>query len=124
MELLILWLEMDIAKMKPIMLTATMMGVTVVYLAIQAQINVHNAYVTPMESSPRLVILTKITRTTWTCIGLFKFLLDKLSKSTLSVLMLNPIQAAGKYAFSFVSMKGRRNHMKHAFSKSISVMIL
>ena len=30
LELIILWLEMDIAKMKPTMLNATMMGVTVV----------------------------------------------------------------------------------------------
>ena len=98
-----------------------MMGVTVVYLAIQAQINVHNAYVTPMDPSPHLVILTKITRATLTCIGLFKFLLDKLSKLTLSVWMLNSMQAAGKYTFCFVSMKGRRNDMIHAFSQTISV---
>ena len=61
LELLIPWLEMDSVKMKSTMLTVTMMGETVVYLAIQAQINVHNAYVTPMELSPHLVILTKIT---------------------------------------------------------------
>ena len=32
LELLILWLEMDVVKMKPTMLNATMMGVTVVAL--------------------------------------------------------------------------------------------
>ena len=104
-----------------------MMGVTAVYLAIQAQINVHNAYVTPMESSPHLVFLTKITRTTLTCIGLFKFLLDKLSKLTLSVLkfILDPqIPVAGKYAFRFVSVKGRRSDVIGMFSKTISVLIL
>ena len=34
LELLILWLEMDIAKMKPTMLSATMMVVTVVELVL------------------------------------------------------------------------------------------
>ena len=100
------WLEMEIAKMKPTMLIATMMEVTVVY-SVQAQIIVHNAYVIPMESSPHLVI-PKIMTTTLTCIGSFKFLLDKLSKSTLLVLMLNPIQAAGKYAFYLVSLIRRK----------------
>ena len=93
------WLEMGIAKMKPTMVPATMMVVTVVY-SVQAQIIVHNAYVIPMESSPHLVIPNKIMTITLTCIGTFMFLLDKLSKSTLLVLMLNPIQAAGKYGFS------------------------
>ena len=100
---------------KPIMWTATMMGVTAVYSAIQAQINVHNAYVIPMESSPQLVI-PKIMTTTLTCIGSFKFLLDKLSKSTLLVLMLNPIQAAGKYAFYLVSLIRRRNNLIYRIS--------
>ena len=43
LELLILWLEMDIAKMKPTMLIANMMVVTVVYL-ISSQNNALNAY--------------------------------------------------------------------------------
>ena len=68
LELFILWLEMDIAKMKPTMLNATMMEVTVVY-SVQAQIIVHNAYVIPMESSPHLAIPNKIMTTTLTCIG-------------------------------------------------------
>ena len=78
---------------------------------------VHNAYVILMESSHHLVIL-KIMTTTLTCIGSFKFLLDKLSKSTLLVLMLNPIQAAGKYAFYLVSLIRRRNNLIYLSSKN------
>ena len=91
------WLEMAFAMMRRTMLNAIMMEVTVVY-SVQAQIIVHSAYVIPMESSHHLVIL-KIMTTTLTCIGSFKFLLDKLLRSTLSVLMLKPNQAAGKYVF-------------------------
>ena len=79
--------------------------------------------VLPMGSSHHLVI-PKIMTTTLTCIGSFKFLLDKLSKSTLLVLMLNPIQAAGKYAFYLVSLIRRRNNLIYLFSKTISVMII
>ena len=55
LELLILWLEMDIAKMKPTMLNATMMVVTVVHL-ISTQNNALNAF----AISWRLVLLAFI----------------------------------------------------------------
>ena len=59
LELLILWLEMDIAKMKPTMLNVTMMVVTVVDLVLLLN-TAQNAYVLEEKMSMTFLMLLEM----------------------------------------------------------------